>query len=69
MRKVNLEIYLRDPHRYELRSGQVEDAPSCPYGNRYQWIGFDKVTGEYLRFTKSVFKRLIQQKNRSSSDP
>lgn len=60
IRKVNMEDYLLDTSRYELRSGQEEGAPLCPYGNHYQWIGFDKLTGEYLRFTKSVFKKLIR---------
>ncbi len=59
--KVNMETYLRTPDRYELRSGQEEAAPSCPYGNKYQWIGFDKELQTYVRFTKSVFKKLIQQ--------
>lgn len=55
-----MELFLKDPDRYELRSGLAEDAPSCPYGNSYQWIGFDKYTQSYVRFTKSVFKKLIQ---------
>jgi hypothetical protein len=61
IRKVTMEEYLRAPDRYELRSGQEEDAPLCPYGNHYQWIGYDKVAGEYIRFTKSVFKKLVQE--------
>ena len=59
MRKVTMEEYLLAPQRYELRSGNTESAPSCPYGNRYQWIGYDKEKKEYLRFTKSVFKLLV----------
>ena len=62
MRKVNMEQYLLEPERYELRSGQESDAPLCPYGNRYQWIGYDLEMQEYVRFTKSVFKKQIQQK-------
>ena len=61
MRKVNMMEYLAAPARYELRSGKSDDAPSCPYGNRYQWIGFDLQSNEYIRFTKSVFKLLIQE--------
>jgi len=64
MRKVNMETYLSDPNRYELRPGRVADAPNCPYGNHYEWIGYDQVTQEYLRFTKSVFKKLVQQKTK-----
>lgn len=61
MRKVNMEAYLLQPDRYELRSGHQKDAPLCPYGNHYQWIGYDLEREEYVRFTKSVFKKLIQQ--------
>ena len=59
MRKVTMQEYLLHPQRYELRSGKEESAPTCPYGNRYQWIGYDKEGKEYLRFTKSVFKLLV----------
>ncbi|MEM1122129.1 MAG: hypothetical protein AAGJ18_16910 [Bacteroidota bacterium] len=63
MRKVTMEMYLQAPDRYELRSGRVEGAPLCPYGNRFEWIGYDKMTQEFVRFTKSVFKKLVRQKN------
>ncbi len=54
--------YLQDPKRYELRKGiEVLDAPKCPYGNTYQWIGFDLEETEYIRFTKSVFKLLVNE--------
>jgi hypothetical protein len=56
-----MEMYQTNPSRYELRSGQESEAPSCPYGNRYEWIGYDLETKEYIRFTKSVFKLLVQQ--------
>lgn len=62
MRKVNMEEYEASPERYELRPGTASGAPSCPYGNIYQWIGYDLQMQEYIRFTKSVFKRLIHQK-------
>ena len=52
--------YLKNPKRYELRSGQVEDAPNCPYGNKFEWIGYDLDSETYVRFTKSVFKLLIK---------
>lgn len=61
LRKVNMEIYLLSPKRYELRSGQEKNAPLCPYGNHYEWIGFDTKTEEYIRFTKSVFKKLVRE--------
>ncbi|MBX2873408.1 MAG: hypothetical protein KTR30_14950 [Saprospiraceae bacterium] len=59
--KVDMQTYLQAPDRYELRSGQEEGTPSCPYGNAYQWIGFDLEIQDYVRFTKSVFKKLVRQ--------
>ena len=58
---INAEAFDQSPGRYELREGTRSDAPSCPYGNRYEWIGYDKVDGKYVRVTKSVFKRLIRK--------
>lgn len=58
-----MQEYRMQPERYEIRSGSVVDAPSCPYGNRYQWIGYDLLEQEYVRFTKSVFKILIKTHN------
>lgn len=55
-----MATFLQDPNRYELRSGRSEGAPNCPFGNHYEWIGFDKKEQKYVRFTKSVFKKLIQ---------
>lgn len=60
MRKVNMQDYLTQPDRYELRSGSEPGAPLCPYGNPYQWVGYDLVAQEYVRFTKSVFKKVIR---------
>lgn len=62
-----MQAYLRAPERYELRSGHEDGAPSCPYGNAYQWIGFDLETQTYVRFTKSVFKKLVNQVDEQSS--
>lgn len=55
-----MESYLVMQGRYEIRSGKDSGAPLCPYGNHYEWIGFDKETKEYVRFTKSVFIKLLQ---------
>lgn len=55
-----MELYLKNPSQYELRSGNEENAPLCPYGNHYVWIGFDIEKQEYVRFAKSVFKKLVQ---------
>lgn len=56
-----MQAYLKEPERYQLRPGSEAGAPLCPYGNHYKWIGYDKATGTYLRFTKAVFKKLIQK--------
>jgi hypothetical protein len=53
--------FIAQPNRYILVHGDKPDAPDCPYGNKYQWIGFDNLTNEYVRFTKSVFKLLIKK--------
>ncbi len=58
LRRVLMKDYLNNPAQFELRSGAEQDAPPCPFGNRYQWIGYDRATGEYVRLTKSVFKKL-----------
>lgn len=60
MRKVDKETFVQNPSRYELRSGDSSEAPKCPFGNNYQWIGYDLELKEYVRFTKSVFKTLVQ---------
>jgi len=54
--------FLEHSKRYELREGTTPDAPSCPYGNHYKWIGFDLRKQEYVRFVKSVFKLLVRAK-------
>lgn len=65
MTKYNLPVitakeYNLSPDRYELRKGSAADAPLCPFGNHFEWIGFDKENKNYVRFTKSIFKRLIK---------
>lgn len=60
MKKVTMEMYTLEPRRYELRSGKKDDAPLCPYGNHYKWIGYDLSDKEYVRFTKYVFKKLVK---------
>ncbi len=56
---ITSEVYELDPTRYELRKGNTEGAPLCPFGNHFKWIGYDTKTKSYIRVTKSVFKRLI----------
>jgi len=62
MRKVDKATYNLTPGRYILKEGNGPDAPDCPYGNKYKWIGYDLDAKEYVRFTKSVFKLLIADK-------
>ena len=58
---IDTNTFDQDPERYELRKGSEEGAPACPYGNEYEWVGFDLKAEIYVRFTKRVFKRLISQ--------
>ncbi|WP_177761346.1 hypothetical protein [Flavobacterium sp. I3-2] len=61
MEKINNALYLANSNRYILVSGDLEDTPKCPFGNNYKWIGFDLEEKKYIRFTKSVFKKLVQE--------
>ena len=56
-----MEIFNIEPSRFILKKGTEEGAPLCPYGNHYQWIGFDLKENKYVRFTKSVLKVLINK--------
>lgn len=58
---ITSEVFNLSPDRYQLRKGTRPDAPPCPFGHCFKWIGFDTEKGEYVRLTKSVFKRLISQ--------
>lgn len=60
--KVNRETYDKEPERYGLVEGSRPGAPRCPYGNRYAWVGFDNRKNEYVRFSRSVYKELIEAK-------
>ena len=62
MEKVTAEMYQQDPDRYTLVSGHEEGAPTCPYGNMQKWVGYDRAEEKFIRFTKSVFKQLVQKK-------
>lgn len=61
MDKVTAELYQQDPERYTLVSGHQDGAPTCSYGNLQTWVGYDKTEQKFIRFTKSVFKQLVQQ--------
>lgn len=57
---ITAEVFDISPKRYELRKGTLPDAPPCPYGHQFKWIGYDKKEMKYVRVTTSVFKRLIR---------
>ena len=57
-----MEMFQQDPDRYMLVSGHQDGAPTCSFGNMQQWVGFDNIEKKFIRFTKSVFKKLVQQK-------
>jgi hypothetical protein len=64
MKRIDVQAFSKEPQRYELRSGEEHnDAPKCPFGNTYQWVGYDLENKEYVRFTKGVFKKLIHLNN------
>jgi hypothetical protein len=62
LKRIDHKTYTSNPEWFELRSGSEKEAPNCPYGNRYQWIGYDLNQKEYVRFTTTVFKILMKQK-------
>ena len=62
MDKVTAEIYRQNPDRFTLVPGNKEGAPTCSFGNVQQWVGYDNTEKKFIRFTKSVFKQLVQQK-------
>ncbi|MBD1424007.1 hypothetical protein [Sphingobacterium arenae] len=61
MNKITAEIYQLHPDRYILVSGNEEGAPRCPYGNIQHWVGYDSLSKKYTRFTKSVYKKLVEE--------
>jgi hypothetical protein len=60
---IDSETYHKDENRYEIRSGSELSAPSCPFENKYKLIGFDKYSRKYVRFSKSVYRKLLQDYN------
>ena len=61
LERINSETYHQNPKQYELVKGSTQGAPKCPYGNNYNWIGYDHVNRKFVRFTKTIFKTLIQK--------
>ncbi|MEO5889484.1 MAG: hypothetical protein ABIQ31_04485 [Ferruginibacter sp.] len=61
MDRVTAEMYQQNPERYTLVDGSTQGAPTCTYGNTKEWVGYDKVEKTFIRFTKSVYKKLVSQ--------
>ncbi|MCM5664177.1 hypothetical protein [Galbibacter mesophilus] len=61
LERIDSETYNQNPSQYRLVRGDTKDAPKCPFGHSYEWIGYDDVNQKFVRFTKSVFKKLIQK--------
>ncbi|MBK7807294.1 MAG: hypothetical protein IPJ51_13455 [Saprospiraceae bacterium] len=55
---VDAEAYRNDEDRYVLRVNDPE-APLCPYGNKRVYIGFDRYKNNYIRFTKTILRKLL----------
>jgi len=61
MEIINANLYSLKPERYTLVSGSITNAPKCPFGNIKKWVGFDLQEKKYVRFTKSVYKKLLKE--------
>ncbi|WP_134088531.1 hypothetical protein [Olivibacter sp. XZL3] len=61
MDKITAAIYEQNPERYTVVSGHTQGAPTCAYGNVQQWVGYDNKIQTYVRFSKSLYKRLVQK--------
>ena len=62
-RVINRQQFDQNPDNFELRIND-ENAPLCPFGNQRKFIGFDKEKNEYVRFTKSVLKKVLAEREK-----
>lgn len=53
--KVYKSKFNEDPDRYELRKN-FPDFPSCPYGNSFSMLGYDKLDNKYVWLVSSIIK-------------
>lgn len=58
IKKVNAEVFNAEPDRFMLTDGNRHGAPTCPFGNHLPLVGFDISEQQYVRYTKSVYKRI-----------
>lgn len=64
IKKVNAEAFDAEPERFILVDGHHEGAPMCSYGNQLPLVGVDIMTKEYVKYTKSVYKRIKEKLDR-----
>ena len=62
IKRIDRMTYDLLPKNYLLLKGDTEGAPTCPYGNNYKWIGYNRSEKQFVRFTKSVFRDLIKKR-------
>ncbi len=53
--KVYKSKFNEDPERYELRK-HFPDFPSCPYGESFSMLGYDKLENRYVWLVSSIIK-------------
>lgn len=60
--KILKADFNEDPERYVLRKG-FPDFPTCPFGQSYQMLGFDRQDEKYVWLVTSIIKddRLIEE--------
>jgi hypothetical protein len=58
IKKVDAEMFDAAPGRFILVGGHQEGAPTCPFGNQLPLVGLDTISREYVRYTRSVYKRI-----------
>ena len=64
MIKITAAEFNLDEQRYILVEGSQPNAPLCPFGNRFRFVGFDTKTKQYVRYTKSVFNKIKDKLNK-----
>ena len=55
MPKVYKSKFNEDPGRYELRKSYL-DFPSCPYGESFSMLGYDRLENKYVWLVSSIIK-------------
>ncbi|NUY81462.1 hypothetical protein HUK80_11185 [Flavobacterium sp. MAH-1] len=66
-KKVDSGIFDADPTRFTLVEGSTPGAPLCPYGNHFSLVGYDNQEKKFVRYTKSVYKRLVEKRSQTKN--